>query len=90
MQIPAKLYEYFGVKRPLVLIGGEGATARLMRRHQLGLVCPNNIEELTNLFLQLRAKPGLLQTPTSEAAGKFDYREISGTVARVLNRIFEG
>lgn len=89
MQIPAKLYEYVGVKRPLVLIGGEGATARLMRQHHLGLVCPNNIEEVTNLFLQLQATPGLLQAPTSEAAGKFDYREISGTVAEVLNQILE-
>lgn len=89
MQIPAKLYEYVGAERPLVLIGGEGATARLVRRHHLGLVCPNDVENVTKLLLQLRAKPELLQPPISESAGKFDYRGISANVAKLLSKILE-
>ena len=37
-QIPAKTYEYFAVRRPILAFAGEGATADLVKNYRAGLV----------------------------------------------------
>ena len=50
LQVPAKIYEYVATGRPLLLIGGEGATANLVNRHALGVSSPNQVESIKALL----------------------------------------
>lgn len=41
-QIPAKTYEYFAVRRPILAFAGEGATADMVKNYRAGLVVPQD------------------------------------------------
>ncbi|MBV8055772.1 MAG: hypothetical protein JO071_11085, partial [Deltaproteobacteria bacterium] len=54
-QIPTKLYEYFGACRPILCVGldNEDLTARLVLRHNRGMVVPNLRERIKNALSSL-------------------------------------
>lgn len=83
LQVPAKIYEYVATGRPIAFVGDEGATASLIRRHALGLACPDDVA----------AARTMVQTLTTAAApsgrtdrGQFHYRALTAQLAAVLDR----
>jgi hypothetical protein len=91
--IPAKLYEYFRARRPiLALADRDGDTARLMREESVGMIAPleneNLIVEALTLFLRdIEAGQAKLMAPSriasferAQAVSKFAalFDEVSG------------
>ncbi|MBI4000608.1 MAG: glycosyltransferase [Nitrospira defluvii] len=84
LQVPAKIYEYVAVGRPLLLIGGEGATANFVQRHQLGVSCANQVGPIRDLLTQLIGGTVVLSAPTQENVARFDYRSLTRELAHLL------
>lgn len=85
LQVPAKIYEYVATGRPLLLIGGEGATANLVDRHALGISTPNQIERIKQLLSELAAGKQKLVPPDPERVNQFEYQSLTGELAAVLD-----
>ncbi|GKS58895.1 glycosyl transferase family 1 [Nitrospira sp.] len=90
LQIPGKIYEYIATRRPLVLIGGEGATANLVTRNQFGVACPNSGERIRELFLDLLEERQTLRPPDPSQVSRFSYRTLTAELARVFDAIVTG
>lgn len=84
LQIPAKLYEYLAVGRPLLIVGGEGATAALVERHRLARCCPNRVTDLKQLLRELLEHPNL-RVPDPSGRAPFHYRELTRNLAARLD-----
>jgi glycosyltransferase involved in cell wall biosynthesis len=84
LQIPAKTYEYISTGRPILVLGGDGATANLVENHRLGLCCPNQMPKIKELLYGLVTGRVRIPTPPEQEVGKFHYRNIVGRVAAVL------
>jgi len=89
LQIPGKIYEYIATRRPLLLIGGEGATAGLVRRHRLGLVCSNNGAQIHQLILDMVEGRQSLPAPVPEEVDRFNYRSLTEDLAKVLDEVHQ-
>lgn len=85
LQVPAKIYEYVATGRPLLLIGGEGATANLVTRHALGVSSPNQLEAIKVLLNELATGARKLAQPDVTRVNRFDYRSLTGDLAAVLD-----
>lgn len=85
LQIPAKIYEYVATGRPLLLIGGEGATANLVDRHALGISSPNQLDRIKGLLGDLAMGKQKLVPPDPAQVSRFEYRSLTGELATVLN-----
>ncbi|MFO0772377.1 MAG: glycosyltransferase [Nitrospiraceae bacterium] len=85
MQIPAKIYEYVATGRPLLLVGGEGATANLVRRHSLGLDTPNDAVAIRALLEDLAGGQRRLMPPSAKEIARFDYHQLAGELSSVLD-----
>lgn len=85
LQVPAKIYEYVATGRPLLLIGGEGATANLVERHALGISSPNQVERIKLLLGDLVAGKKKLVPPDPACANRFEYRSLTRELAAVLD-----
>jgi glycosyltransferase involved in cell wall biosynthesis len=89
LQIPGKIYEYVATRRPLLLIGGEGATASLVQRHRLGLACPNDADQIRRLIVDLVERRQSLPAPAPEEVDRFNYRSLTGDLAKVLDEVYQ-
>jgi glycosyltransferase involved in cell wall biosynthesis len=87
LQVPGKIYEYIAVGRPLLLIGGEGATAKLVERHQLGLCCPNDVSHIKPLLRQVARGDLALKPPAKGCTDCFDYQMLTGELAQLLDTV---
>lgn len=87
LQIPGKIYEYIATGRPLVLLGGEGATANLVNRHRLGLACQNRADDIRQLLCDIVDHRRTLTPPVPEEVARFDYRSLTGDLAKVLDEV---
>lgn len=87
MQIPGKIYEYIATGRPLLLVGGEGATANLVQRHRLGLACANNAEKIRHTLLHAIEHPEALAVPDREEVNRFNYRSLTASLAKTLDEL---
>lgn len=87
LQIPAKLYEYIGSGRPLVVIGGEGATANMVQRYALGECYPNEVADLKTLLRRLATDQICLEPSVTPQNVQFDYRTLTGQLADILNKV---
>jgi len=85
LQVPAKIYEYVATGRPLLLIGGEGATANLVTRHALGVSSPNQLAAIKVLLDELTTGVRKLVQPDVTSVNRFDYRSLTGEMAAVLD-----
>ena len=85
LQVPAKIYEYISTGRPLLLIGGEGATANLVTRHALGVSSPNEVERIKTLLIELTSGQQQLIPPDSARVQRFEYRSLTGELAAVFD-----
>jgi len=88
LQIPAKIFEYIATGRPLLVIGGEGATANLVERHQLGLCCQNQQVAIKNLLRELIDHKTVIRPPSVTAKMGFSYRTLAGELAEVLEAAY--
>lgn len=84
LQIPAKLYEYIAVGRPMVVIGGAGATAELVTSHGLGVCCLNDRHAIRDLLTGLAVDKHPIPAPDTDAVEQFNYRDLARRVAGVL------
>lgn len=87
LQIPAKIYEYIAATRPLLVIGGEGATASLVERHRLGRCCPNQVSDIKKLVSTLINRQAWIEPPLPADTQRFDYQILTGELARVLDSV---
>jgi len=87
LQIPGKIYEYIFAGRPLLVIGGEGATGSLVRRHRLGLCCANEVAEIKRiLWCMLQGKMSI-EPPQAAVRARFDYSKLTGELAAALDSV---
>jgi hypothetical protein len=89
LQVPAKIYEYVATGRPLMLIGGEGATANLVNRHSLGNSSPNQITPIKLLLHDLATGKKKFTSPDPARVNRFEYRSLTGELAKVLDAVVE-
>lgn len=89
LQVPAKIYEYIVAGRPLLVIGGEGATANLVQRHLLGRCCQNTVQEIKRTLVSILSSESSLQAPTPADTEQFSYRALTGRLAELLDRVYE-
>jgi len=85
LQIPGKLYEYIAAGRPLVVVGGEGATASLVTSARLGVCCADERAAIRELFGALARGTRRLSDPDPAASRRFEYRSLAGRLAATLD-----
>ena len=85
LQIPAKIYEYIASGRPLIMIGGEGATSDLVTGNGLGLVCRDDVASLKQMLLAVANETVTAAPGDTAARREFGYRALTGQLADVLN-----
>ena len=90
LQVPGKIYEYIAMGRPLLLIGGEGATANLVQHYHLGASCPNSIEDVKRLFRAIVEGTQTIPSPDQAQVKRFDYRSLTGELAAILDAVVAG
>ncbi|MEO5957337.1 MAG: hypothetical protein ABIR36_16830 [Nitrospiraceae bacterium] len=88
LQVPAKIYEYIVAGRPLLVIGGEGATANLVQRHRLGRCCKNAVQEIKRTLMSILSPESALLAPPAETE-QFSYRALTGRLAELFDRVCE-
>ena len=91
LQVPAKLYEYIMIGKPILALTSNGATADQMRSEGLGLVAdidkPAQIES-TVLELYRRFKQGRLTVGYNlQARSKFRFDYLTRELAHVLEEV---
>ena len=87
LQIPGKIYEYIAMGRPLLLIGGEGATANLVQRYHLGASCPNSIGGVKRLLRGIVEGTETIPVPDQEQVKRFEYQSLTGELAVLLDAV---
>jgi glycosyltransferase involved in cell wall biosynthesis len=87
LQVPAKIYEYIATGRPLLVIGGEGATARLVEQYQLGRCCPNHVPAIKTLLWHLITGQTRIEPPQTVSRAHFDYYTLTGELAHLLDSV---
>jgi len=85
LQIPGKIYEYVATGRPLFLLGGQGATASLVRSKELGYVCADDREDLCEAITALVERRLTISPPAPETIAAFGY----GALTRQLAGLFD-
>lgn len=89
LQVPGKIFEYVATRRPMLVVGGEGATASLVARHSLGRSVPNDAAAIETLLVGL-ANGEALAAPPPDATAQFMYRTLTAQLAAVLDAAVGG
>jgi glycosyltransferase involved in cell wall biosynthesis len=89
-QVPSKLFEYIGMKKPILAISPrDGATSVLVEREGLGTVAdPDKVQEIAEGLLRLYRQwsQGLLSEARYERAyQKFNVQRMTADLAGMLN-----
>ena len=90
LQVPAKLYEYIGLRRRILALAGAGAVARVIREGDFGdVVPPADVEQIALALARLYRQR---ETLVHDAAGnvnveKFDARFQSGLMCEILTTL---
>ena len=82
VQVPAKLYEYVGLRRPILALAEDGAVARVVRDGDFGLVVsPTNVDGIATALTHLyRNHKTLVQASVGNArVAQYDARYQSAT-----------
>lgn len=69
LQVPRKLYEYLAFQKIILAVtDSDGATANIIRKHNLGLTVSNNMEDVKNSVLDIynKWKTGELKSPAQK------------------------
>jgi glycosyltransferase involved in cell wall biosynthesis len=89
LQVPAKLYEYFGVGRPVLAVSSRGSAIAdiMVRAGQPGAVCDlSRPEDVAAALLRLASEPRPAASPRGQAPGlrQFHRRNQVGRIAELL------
>jgi len=87
LQVPAKIYEYVASGRPMLVIGGEGATASLVEGYQLGHCYLNNVAALKALLSDLISGVTELTPPQTKDTACFHYRNLTAQLANLFDSV---
>jgi glycosyltransferase involved in cell wall biosynthesis len=87
LQVPGKIYEYIALGRPLLLVGGEGATASLVDRYRLGLSCRNEVQSFKALVRRILTQNVRLDPPDAQSVSRFEYRRLTKDLADLLETV---
>lgn len=87
LQIPGKIYEYIATERPVLIIGGEGATGSLVIEHNLGHCCQNDVSSIKELLMRLLSGETKISSPNHADVARFDYQNLAGELANVLSSV---
>ncbi len=68
-------------------MGGEGATAGLVERHNLGVSCPNDVQELKRTLRRIITGAMTLNRPDLQTVSRFEYRSLAGSLAQLLEAV---
>lgn len=91
-QVPSKLFEYIGMRKPILAVSPRGgATYNLVRKESLGEVAhAEDPEEIAaaveRMYVKWRGE-GPKDTTTEEVYQKFDVRNITGLLANVFSQV---
>jgi len=93
LQVPAKVYEYLRIGRPILALAPEGATADLIRASGAGAVFdPSDIDGITrHLADQVRRFQygQRFEVDTTRFSEQFDRRRHTRTLAALLDRLHQ-
>jgi glycosyltransferase involved in cell wall biosynthesis len=85
MQIPAKIFEYMAMQRPMVVIGGEGATADLVADKGLGVVCPDVVDDIASLLEDIVNGRRRVPAAGSEIVAEFVYQNLTRRLVGIFD-----
>lgn len=86
--VPAKLFEYLAMRRPILSVCGEGETAMLLSEQgQPYRFSPNAPESIAQCLLYLLRDREALAYPESTNIGRFSRRQQTGQLAAVLDAV---
>src|SRR5690606_179799 len=92
VRTPAKLFEYFGIRRPILHVHSEGADAPagLLHRLRRGWICMEDVDALSELLVDLRGRKqhgalhhGLELAPVVDYAHSTLGRRLEGLLEKV-------
>ena len=87
LQIPGKLYEYLAFQKPILVVGGEGATSSLVQRYTLGHCCSNDVLSLKGILSSLASRPDFILPPSEGDIEQFRYASLTHKLVEVLNAV---
>jgi hypothetical protein len=87
LQIPGKIYEYIFAGRPLLVIGGEGATGSLVRRYRLGMCCANEVADIKRILWWMLQGKMSIDPPQAAVRARFEYSKLTGELAAALDAV---
>jgi glycosyltransferase involved in cell wall biosynthesis len=90
LQVPAKLYEYVGLRRPILALADEGAVARVVRDGDFGLVVsPSNVDGIATAVTQLYRNHEALAHASADnpRAAQYDARYQSAIMTEILSNL---
>jgi len=87
LQVPGKIYEYIATGRPIVVIGGEGATASLIDRCRLGEYCCNDTRAIKELLFGIANRQVEIRSPNPTTTKMFHYRNLTQKLAALLDSV---
>jgi glycosyltransferase involved in cell wall biosynthesis len=88
LQIPAKVFEYIGLKSSIIAICGEGATTNLLKGYPRAIVVsPGNITEMKKALMALFEKRDKIDMENSSffPLHKFEHWNLAKEMADLLN-----
>jgi glycosyltransferase involved in cell wall biosynthesis len=91
-QIPSKLFEYIGMRKPIIAISPpDGATARLINSERLGIVLsPDDIPGISHAIYDLyqaSVHGSLSSVINPEAHNKFDAKNVAARLATICSQL---
>lgn len=89
-RIPAKTYEYIAARRPIILIGEEGAASHLIERHRLGRWCQNAVPAIKTLFAEIVERENMIKPPAVKDIAPFEYRVLTKQLGAVFDKVMSG
>jgi glycosyltransferase involved in cell wall biosynthesis len=90
LQVPAKLYEYVGLKRPVLALAEEGAVSRIVREGGFGVVAaPADVDGIAAALADLyRRRETLVEISAANAhVARFDAKFQSALMAEILSAL---
>ena len=90
-QVPGKLCEMIPFGKPILVLTGEGATADIVNRYDLGVVSdPDNVDKITESLRQILRWSGGVGGNQKRALADFNGRNLAKNLADVLSSISIG
>jgi glycosyltransferase involved in cell wall biosynthesis len=88
--VPAKTYEYLAAGRPILALVPKGDCKQIILDSQAGITCDpldvKGIKEVLRSLIEKHLKGELSFRPDPEVLSRYHRRELTGQLARVLDR----